>query len=257
MLSDVIPVCVYPNGDGWEQFANELNSDLGIICAEIEDWADYLPLDDQLVIAERQLSSFLLHRSVGCLHDIACKRLNMHVEPLLFRDDYGRPRTNVGDINLSHSSGKVVLIAAPHHSVGIDIEPRGRCLPEKSFHAWSRDEERAWIATIDPKQRTASIVWLWTAKEAYAKAIGLGLNLPFRKIIVKPGRPSGHIGLASDAFGDEELDDIVTWSDIIPGFIVSSVRISHDKAYGIRQSVGANRDLGSFCNIGKVRNVRK
>ncbi len=252
MPSDVVPSFVRPNGDGWERFTDALGGGQGLLCAEIGDWFGYLPLADRISIAERQLASFLLHRSAAYLQDIACKTGNAPLESSLFRDHYGRPRIGIGDVNLSHSGGKVAVIAALYGSVGIDIEPCNRRLLEKSFHVWSREEERSWVETIVPEKRLSSIVRLWTAKEAYAKAIGLGLNLPFRKVIVRPGWPSGHIGFTDDAFRDESPDDVVTWSDAIPGFIISFVKISHDKARFVKQFMSKNLFLEGFDDIGNV-----
>lgn len=85
------------------------------------------------------------------------------------------------DFNLSHAGGYNLLGVVRRHRIGVDVErldrePHAIETIVETFAA----EERAWVATAvagRPRQRRA--LRLWTLKEAYSKARGLGLGLPF------------------------------------------------------------------------------
>ena len=89
--------------------------------------------------------------------------------------------------NASHSGGIAVLALTLDNDVGVDVEiPRP--LPDlleiarDTFHP----SEWAAIAGItDDIGRTAAFYRCWTRKEAIAKAVGLGLNLPFQRFAVE------------------------------------------------------------------------
>ena len=85
----------------------------------------------------------------------------------------GKPECADGPaISLSHSGELLVCAVAEKGAVGIDVEarrPRGELsvIAERHFTA----AEARWLAA-DPVTRFA---WLWVLKEAYLKALGVGL----------------------------------------------------------------------------------
>lgn len=92
-------------------------------------------------------------------------------------DRHGKPRLRDGsvDFNLTHSVDTVALILTTAGACGIDIESCDRVvdhagLAERVFTA----TERRWIAEGSCARRFFA---LWTLKEAYMKAIGLGFRL--------------------------------------------------------------------------------
>ncbi|MFF5449520.1 4'-phosphopantetheinyl transferase family protein [Streptomyces sp. NPDC012888] len=96
--------------------------------------------------------------------------------------------------SLSHSGGVCLVGIAHGHPVGVDVqtcatlhEPGhvGRRLVTRSLSP----EEQTDLDRVPAHDRRDAFVQLWALKEAYAKAVGLGLRLPFRQIAF---RTDGH-----------------------------------------------------------------
>ncbi|MDF2811888.1 MAG: hypothetical protein K0S56_2919 [Microvirga sp.] len=106
---------------------------------------------------------------------------------------YGRPELDLSDFrcrlrfNASHSGGVTILALTLDNPIGVDIEiPRP--LPDlfQMAHATFHPSEwHAIIAMGDPADREAAFYRCWTRKEAIAKGVGLGLNLPFDRFSVE------------------------------------------------------------------------
>ncbi|MGH9277024.1 MAG: 4'-phosphopantetheinyl transferase family protein [Acidimicrobiales bacterium] len=93
-----------------------------------------------------------------------------------FDPEPGKPRLAGGagpSFNLSHA-GEVALIAVAAVEVGVDIEPLG---PAQPLEAMCTPAEREALAAIAMEDRSEAFLRLWTAKEAYLKAIGAGLTV--------------------------------------------------------------------------------
>ena len=110
------------------------------------------------------------------------------VEPCL--TEYGKPFfSELPDFhfNLSHS-GDFVLCAVSPTPVGCDIEqPRqyDPALARRFFHS----DERALLFSLPEEQQPAAFYRLWTCKESFMKAVGLGFNLPLSDFAVDLGEP--------------------------------------------------------------------
>jgi 4'-phosphopantetheinyl transferase len=78
--------------------------------------------------------------------------------------------------NLSHTQGAALIGVAAGRELGIDIE---RLRPMEDLEAMARSvmshEELEQWTTIHPADQELAFYRLWTRKEAYLKAIGLGL----------------------------------------------------------------------------------
>lgn len=86
--------------------------------------------------------------------------------------------------NLSHS-GDYAVCAVADQPVGIDIEKiRGR--KEEQLQRLIRhvctEEERQSLENEEGEIKEREFVRIWTKKESYAKAAGMGLQLPFQRI---------------------------------------------------------------------------
>lgn len=101
-------------------------------------------------------------------------------------DAHGRPgiaNTNVEHghlrFNLSHAGNIVAIGVANERDIGIDVEhvDRRAALFDEASRFFARDEIAA-LAAVADDQRAARFFDLWTLKEAYIKARGLGLSLP-------------------------------------------------------------------------------
>jgi 4'-phosphopantetheinyl transferase len=102
-----------------------------------------------------------------------------------------RPATTLA-FNLANTEGLVVCAVAAGGEVGVDVEPIvGRGDPmELAETAFSADEVAGLRAT-PPAERRARFVALWTLKEAYLKARGVGLSLATDRFSVAVDGDSG------------------------------------------------------------------
>lgn len=106
---------------------------------------------------------------------------------------YGRPEFDLSDFpcrlrfNASHSGGVSILALTLDNPIGVDLEiprplPDLIMMARATFHP---SEWRAIVAMGDPADREAAFYRCWTRKEAIAKGVGLGLNLPFDRFSVE------------------------------------------------------------------------
>lgn len=93
----------------------------------------------------------------------------------------GQPEVH---FSLSHS-GELALCALSAFEIGCDVETPRRvdlALAERFFHP----EESALLFSLPQREREAAFLRLWTLKESYVKAIGLGLALPLDAFRILP-----------------------------------------------------------------------
>lgn len=95
--------------------------------------------------------------------------------------DRGKPRLAGREapcFNLAHS-GELAVIAVAADEVGIDVEAvaNGRRGLDATGVACTPEESDA-LNRLPPGERSNAFLRLWTAKEAYLKAIGTGLAVP-------------------------------------------------------------------------------
>ena len=109
-------------------------------------------------------------------------------------DGPGKPCLAAGAgprFNLSHAGDLVVIAVAPRE-VGVDVEvvAAGLASLEAIPVACTRSEAAA-LDRLDPSDRAAAFLRLWTAKEAYLKGRGVGLAVAPDRVEVgveEPGR---------------------------------------------------------------------
>ncbi len=129
---------------------------------------------------------------------------------LIVAGDNGRPelaRDQGGiDFNLSHSGRYVACALVRDARVGIDVETTERRIDHENLlgHVTS-PPERDWLAGFDPVQARKNFLRIWVLKEAYAKAVGEGLGLPFERITLMPG-PRGGVVCDLRAVDDRPRD---------------------------------------------------
>jgi 4'-phosphopantetheinyl transferase len=95
--------------------------------------------------------------------------------------EYGKPHVDDDAVrfNLSHTRGMAAVAVAPHGDIGIDVERidrhrLGLDIAER-FFAPSEFEH---LKGLNADTRVDASYELWTLKEAYIKAMGLGLSCP-------------------------------------------------------------------------------
>jgi len=108
-----------------------------------------------------------------------------------FREDPGGkpslvadPRAPALSFSLSHTNGLVACAITSGGDVGVDVEGVDRRVDAGlARRFFSESENRALAACPTDAARTARFLELWTLKEAYLKAIGVGLLHPLNTVI--------------------------------------------------------------------------
>ena len=163
---------------------------------------------------EKDRNHYIVGR--GILRSILGRYLN--TEPNLLKfcyGEHGKPylvelcAVTSLSFNLSHSQEIVLYAIAQGKSIGIDLE-HIRAIPDVDqivARFFSEKEQRAFYA-FHPEERQKAFFKVWTCKEAYLKAIGVGLNEPLNNIevTISPGEAPPLL----NAVGNEQ--DTSRWS---------------------------------------------
>lgn len=88
------------------------------------------------------------------------------------------PDTPELHFNLSHCSGLAACLLSPSEC-GVDVERRRPLRNKVAKRVFSSDEQKALAESEDPDMLFTR---LWTLKEAYVKAIGVGISYPMREV---------------------------------------------------------------------------
>ena len=142
----------------------------------------------------------------GALRDILGSYLGREPADIgLEEGSRGKPRMREEEdhwlkFNLSHTRGRALVAVARDRVVGVDIEHLERDTDHAGVvaHFFSPTEQAAWTALPDAG-RAAGFFRLWTAKEAYVKARGDGLEHPSSRYTMS---------LASDQEGALLVDEL-------------------------------------------------
>lgn len=116
--------------------------------------------------------------------ELAAERAGVAVDRLrLVRAGSGQPVVHGADgaldvaVSISHVHGVIAVAAGSGVAgLGVDVEPIRPVAHQALARRWFPAAEAAWIAEREPGQRSAAFLWLWTQKEALAKARGQGLG---------------------------------------------------------------------------------
>jgi 4'-phosphopantetheinyl transferase len=94
--------------------------------------------------------------------------------------------------NLSHTAGLAVCAIGRGRAIGVDVEAVDRrAISQAAIERALRPHEAERVMKAGESQRTEAFLRRWTVKEAYAKALGIGMALDFHEIGVEgpAGRP--------------------------------------------------------------------
>jgi 4'-phosphopantetheinyl transferase len=122
------------------------------------------------------------------LRHVLAARLDVHPRRVRFvRGRYGKPRLSRRTdlrFNVSDTEGLVAVALGAGREVGVDAEfLKPRRLVSLATGTFTRGELDEFMSA-PARYRRAAFYEQWTSKEAYAKALGLGLRLPFRRVPV-------------------------------------------------------------------------
>lgn len=127
--------------------------------------------------------------------------------------------------NLSHAEGMVAVAWAEGHEVGVDVEALERPGLDDALAAFAfAPEEVAALRRLHGAEWRSAFFALWTAKEAVAKAVGLGLSLPLAGIAVDQGAArAALIGEAAALVGNAAPASWALWRRAVgPGHMVTA-----------------------------------
>ena len=114
--------------------------------------------------------------------------------------------------SLSHTDGMVALAVTRCRAVGLDIENRrNRYSLASEESQFLSQKEQANLLGLSSGDRMDRSLELWTLKEAYAKAHGMGMALPFRAIAFEPHGEAGLAAHCEAEIGDEVGDEARRW----------------------------------------------
>ena len=149
--------------------------------------------DRQLFLVAHALLRTVLSRYAAVAPDAWKFQLTAHGKPFLPADAAAPPL----QFNISPSDQVAVCAVTLTHAVGVDVESAGRQAdPRVAQRVLSPPELERFLAAHDSQQRELFFRY-WTLKEAYAKAIGLGLSLRLSEISFTLDEPTApHIRFA-------------------------------------------------------------
>ena len=113
-----------------------------------------------------------------------------------------RFRGGMGDFSVAHTEDSLLVAVAPTGQVGVDIETVGDVFDRASLQRRMCSPGELARAPRDRARRREWFASLWTAKEAYLKAMRVGLSREPSEIAVDFGAPTFAIrdcGKAVDA----------------------------------------------------------
>ena len=121
---------------------------------------------------------------------------------------HGRPAVEhpspPAHFNLSHTRGMVVLALGADPAVGVDVERLDRRVrPLEVADRFFSPAEVADLRALDPGLHRDRFLALWTLKEAYIKARGMGLALPLRAFSFSPDEAPPRVRF-EPSLGDDE-----------------------------------------------------
>lgn len=128
--------------------------------------------------------------SRGLLRWSLSKRLDIPPLDLLFgRTSYGKPHLigqrseQAVQFNVSHCPSMVAVALGEAEAIGVDVETLKRSFDISALSAYcmSGDERRVYNCLSNGCRRQAFLRY-WTVKEAYTKAVGVGLGMDLRDV---------------------------------------------------------------------------
>ena len=174
--------------------------------------------------AERERAEkfrFAEHREHYIVARASLRRLlaeRLHIAPRaveLVETKYGKPRlapvhrsANV-EFNLSHSGILALYAFTSGRAVGVDVElirevPDADDLAERFFSSY----ETASLRALPLDRRSLAFLACWTRKEAFIKALGLGLSCPLDAfdVTIDPDAPARITRI------EERIDGVANWA---------------------------------------------
>lgn len=156
---------------------------------------------------------------------------NAYGKPFLAGDD---DRVRSVSFNLSHTHGMILLGIAFPGAIGVDAEHTAiRAAPFDIVDKVFASPEIAALQALPPERRAERFFQLWTLKESYIKARGMGLSLPLDKFGFHFDR-EGRVTLSLQAELEDAADRWLFWQLRPSADYLVSICVEHDPAVSRR-----------------------
>ncbi|MGK7941237.1 MAG: 4'-phosphopantetheinyl transferase superfamily protein [Crocosphaera sp.] len=150
---------------------------------------------------EQHQQRFIIARST--LKRILSLYLSLPPETIEFQySDHGKPQlvdhlnNKQLQFNLSHSQDLAIYAITPYYLIGVDVEyVRPMRDAENIAKRFFSAQEFQRINSLSPVNKNKEFLTLWTAKEAYLKAIGKGLSGGLETVEISSYEPRKFINL--------------------------------------------------------------
>ncbi len=109
------------------------------------------------------------------------RRIRLTDSPVILRTEMGKPYfQDFPDVhfNLSHCKGLAACLLSPYEC-GVDTERKRPVRERVAARVFSPEEQAALQTAPDPD---LFFTQLWTLKESYVKAVGVGISYPMREV---------------------------------------------------------------------------
>ncbi len=90
------------------------------------------------------------------------------------------------EFNLAHSGGLALLAVTGRYPVGVDVEHLRPIEMDSIAGRYFAPDEQALLHPLSGESRRTGFFQVWTRKEAYMKATGVGLYMPLETFAVLP-----------------------------------------------------------------------
>lgn len=138
----------------------------------------------QRFLFEKDRRRYLVTRAL--VRDVLARCTGGRPEALRFEADaFGKPRLLDQDasrpalaFNLTHTDDLVMLAVTRGRRIGVDVERSDRAAPLEIAQRYFAPQETAAMRSLPVQAQPARFWQLWTLKESYVKAYGMGLSIP-------------------------------------------------------------------------------
>jgi 4'-phosphopantetheinyl transferase len=196
-------------------------------------------------VFERDRHQFLVTR--GIARTLLGRQLGLPPDRCAFvANAYGRPALAGSDppaidFNISHTTGLIAIAITGTPEIGLDVEnidrrPVDGDLPRRFFSPAEADS----LESLAEPARTSRFFDVWTLKEAYIKARGMGLSLPLDQFTIHLDGEAPRITFAT-GIGDDPASWQFAQFDPSPRhrMAVAVRRTGADRAIRFRELVPA------------------
>jgi 4'-phosphopantetheinyl transferase len=215
--------------------------------ADLRDWKiheenfkSYLSPDEifryrRYLIPEKK-EQFLYSR--GLIRNLLSSYLNVSPESIELSNNHsGKPYLSDANLsfNVSHSSDLLIIGICSGSEIGVDIQnvyPIEN--PETIIKNTFSQKERTFLSKYQNNDLHIPFFSIWTAKEAYIKALGEGFQKNSKDFSLIPEPSRGVFQLLDPSNKDQESPWTIRSVEVIPGYVAAIAAnnpIDHVKSY--------------------------